>query len=95
MYQLFSLFLLFQKVTIAGVDCEVRSVTTTEVVCVTKPSKKTAMGVNVVVSFEGAGHAIPRTDNVTVDYVDVWSSPFTWGGGPLPTTGKSKFNVLL
>ena len=82
------MFLVLLKVTIAGVDCEVKSVTTTELVCITKPSKKTAMGANVVVAFKGAGHAIPRTDNVTVDYVDVWSSPFTWGGGPLPTTGE-------
>lgn len=74
------------KVTIAGIECDVKSVTSTEVVCITKPSKKTAMGVEVIVSFDGAGNAIPK--NATVDYVDVWSSPFTWGGGPLPTTGK-------
>lgn len=26
--------------------------------------------------------------DATFDYIDVWSSPFTWGGGPLPQAGE-------
>ena len=77
------------KVSIASVLCNVKSSTNTQIVCITGTSNATRMQVDVQVELQNRGLAIPY--NATVDYVDVWSSRFTWGGGPLPTEGLIYF----
>ncbi len=68
-------------VTIAETECEVRSNDDTTIVCVTGPSGRTIRD-QVLVSIDGNRFAI--SDDIYFWYVDLWSSLFTWGGGPLP-----------
>ena len=71
------------NVTIADAVCEVSEYTSETIVCVTERSGRTVRA-PVVVMIPGKGKAV---STVTFWYVDVWSSPFTWGGGPLPAEG--------
>ena len=71
------------RVEIAGTECDIVEQTDTTIVCVTNRSGRTIRA-PVVVSIQG-NYAISRSiENTTFWFVDIWSSPFTWGGGPLP-----------
>lgn len=71
------------RVEIAGTECDVVEQTETTIVCVTNRSGRTIRA-PVQVSING-NYAISRSpENTTFWFVDLWSSPFTWGGGPLP-----------
>ena len=70
-------------VEIAGTVCDVIEQTEQTIVCVTNRSGRTIRA-PVLVSIDG-NYAISRSpENTTFWFVDLWSSPFTWGGGPLP-----------
>ena len=71
------------NVTIARSVCDVVEQTETSIVCITNRSGRTVRA-PVLVWIEGQGFAV---SNVTFWYVDLWSSPFTWGGGSLPQEG--------
>ena len=71
-------------VTIAGSPCIVSSSTASMIVCVTERSGRTVRE-KVMVFVEGKGFAI---SNSHFWYVDLWSSPFTWGGATPPTEGE-------
>lgn len=71
-------------VTIAGVDCEVVRNTETDIVCVTGASGRSIRDQVFVIINEVL---FARSDEIYFWYIDVWSSPFTWGGGPLPREG--------
>ena len=71
------------SVTIAGSPCIVSAQTETNIECVTEGSGRTVRA-KVMVFIEGKGFAM---SNAEFWYVDLWSSPFTWGGGPLPREG--------
>lgn len=71
------------NVSIAGSTCIVVSQTDSEIVCVTEASSRTVRAV-VQVYIDGMGFAL---SNCEFWYVDLWSSNFTWGGGPLPREG--------
>ena len=71
------------SVTIAGTPCAVREYTSTSIICVTGASGRTVTD-RVMVYVEGHGFAV---SNVTFEYVDLWSSRYTWGGGSLPVEG--------
>lgn len=70
-------------VTIAGSVCEVHSQSETEIVCVTGASGRNVQ-VPVMVNINGKGFAI---SGVEFWYVDLWSSPFTWQDGIIPSAG--------
>lgn len=70
-------------VSIAGSNCTVGTVTESSIECTTERSGRTVRA-KVMVLVSGKGFAI---SDVYFWYVDVWSSPFTWGGGPLPQEG--------
>ena len=70
-------------VRIANSKCDVMSQTNTVITCVTNRSGFTVRA-NVMVEIQGKGFAVSQ---VKFWYVDLWSSPFTWGGGPLPMEG--------
>nr|XP_026692211.1 fibrocystin-L-like isoform X4 [Ciona intestinalis] len=72
------------KVSIAGVVCTVLHSTETNIVCQTEPSSKSTSAF-VEVSIVGKGLAINK--NAQFQYVDLWSSIYTWGGLSPPTTG--------
>ena len=71
------------NVTIAGSVCDVVEQTAQTIVCITNRSGRTIRA-PVMVWIDGKGFAM---SNATFWYVDLWSSPFTWGGGPLPQEG--------
>ena len=72
-------------VKIAGVECSVQSVTATQITCLTGKSPKSAMGVDVELSFVGMGRAVPS--DTKFDYIDLWSSKWSWGGKDPPAEG--------
>lgn len=76
------------SVEIDGTSCVATSVTDSEIQCVTG-----AHAGSVVASIEVqiAGNGIAQESfpgDSEFEYIDVWSSPFTWGGGPLPQAGE-------
>ena len=71
------------NVTIAGVECSVSEYAESYIICETGASGQTLRAL-VMVYVEGKGFAV---SSVEFYYVDLWSSPYTWGGGPLPIEG--------
>eukprot|EP00731_Ephydatia_muelleri_P028251 Em0019g1124a len=73
------------NVTIAGIACALLYQDFAQtIICETGPSGITVRA-QVMVYINGMGFA--QSAGVTFFYVDLWSSPFTWGGGPIPTDG--------
>ncbi|XP_043545299.1 PKHD1 like 1, tandem duplicate 1 [Chiloscyllium plagiosum] len=73
------------NVIIAETPCEIQSVNETNIVCVTSahfPSQQTKVIVNV------RGNGIAKLDNADFNYIDVWSSRYTWGGDTPPEAGS-------
>ncbi|XP_043545298.1 fibrocystin-L-like [Chiloscyllium plagiosum] len=73
------------NVIIAETPCEIQSVNETNIVCVTGahfPSQQTKVIVNV------RGNGIAKLDNADFNYIDVWSSRYTWGGDTPPEAGS-------
>ena len=52
---------------------------------------RTTLQAEVKVFVRDKGHAIFSDETLLFEYVDLWSSPFTWGGGPLPILGDSVY----
>jgi hypothetical protein len=72
------------SVTILGVECTVVNQDGTNVECVTGAANITSCDVVMVMN---EGTAMYALSEVQFCYVDLWSSPFTWGGGPIPQEG--------
>lgn len=82
-------------VTIDGAVCEWfgRSTPTdTSIECRTS-EHATTLSAQVEVHIAGKGYALVggSVEDVQFQYVDRWSSPFTWGAGPLPQDGDSVY----
>ncbi|CAM4838655.1 unnamed protein product, partial [Rotaria magnacalcarata] len=73
------------SVSIAGVSCNVQSVTPTVVICFTGSYSATTIQAPVIVSMTNAGIAV---GSVQFQYINLWSSPWTWGGNPPPQAGE-------
>uniref|UniRef100_A0A8C4T925 PKHD1 like 1 n=1 Tax=Erpetoichthys calabaricus TaxID=27687 RepID=A0A8C4T925_ERPCA len=72
-------------VTIAKTSCNVTYVNETEIICITDAqpqSQRTKVKVNV------GSNGIAKLDNADFFYIDVWSSPYTWGGETPPDNGS-------
>ncbi|KAL4228989.1 Fibrocystin-L [Mactra antiquata] len=75
-------------VEIDGSECTVNTVTDTEIVCTTGSHLgSTVAKVEVQISGNGIAEEASSGD-ADYRYIDVWSSPFTWGGGPIPQAGE-------
>ncbi|XP_053388767.1 fibrocystin-L-like isoform X2 [Mercenaria mercenaria] len=75
------------RVEIDGVSCMLSNISNTEIRCITGPHIGSIQTkVEVQVSHNGIANEV-STGDADFQYVDVWSSPFTWGGGPLPEIG--------
>ncbi|KAA0710214.1 Fibrocystin-L Polycystic kidney and hepatic disease 1-like protein 1 [Triplophysa tibetana] len=71
-------------VTIAGSVCDVQSANETQIICVTNDQPKSQeTKVRVLIGNSG----IARMDRADFFYIDVWSSPYTWGGLSPPEKG--------
>ncbi|CAF3091006.1 unnamed protein product [Rotaria socialis] len=73
------------SVSIAGVSCNVQSVSQTVVICFTGSYSATTIQAPVIVSMTNAGIA---AGSVQFQYINLWSSPWTWGGNPPPEAGE-------
>ena len=77
------------KVWIDETVCLVSGASETQIICKTGQSKTTNMAAKVVVKITGKGQAVNKDkSSAHFEYVDVWSSPFTWGGNSPPAKGK-------
>lgn len=72
------------SVSIVGNECSVINQDGNDVECITGASNRTVCGYVLVRDGDTAMYAL---SDVEFCYVDLWSSPFTWGGGPLPQDG--------
>ena len=72
-------------VTIDGTNCTVTSASSTEIVCRTGNHSRT-IETRVRVDVGENGKALD--DGGYFFYVDVWSSPYTWGNKPPPVEGQ-------
>jgi hypothetical protein len=86
------------KVTIDGIDCPIKSMTATQIVCTSGP-RPVFTESTFVVSQKSSGHAANK-NNLVFAYVDRWSDPNTWGGESPPREGDSVYippgqNILL
>ncbi|KAA0710212.1 Fibrocystin-L Polycystic kidney and hepatic disease 1-like protein 1 [Triplophysa tibetana] len=71
-------------VTIAGSVCDVQLANETQIICVTNDQPKSQeTKVRVLIGNRG----IARMDHADFFYIDVWSSPYTWGGLSPPEKG--------
>lgn len=64
------------KVFIAGIPCKMTYFTKTEIRCTTGPRKGT---IETKVRVEVDGKGMATQDQADFQYIDVWSSPYTWG----------------
>ena len=71
-------------VSIAGVACTVQTVTPTSITCFTGTYSQTTVQAPVIVSVVNGGNAI---GSYLYQYIDLWSSPWTWGGAAPPEEG--------
>lgn len=74
-------------VRINDIICVVQSVAADTISCLTGPSSKTNMNSRIEIHCDGKGVAVSNNDKDKFEYVDVWSSPYTWGGKPPPGEG--------
>jgi hypothetical protein len=71
-------------VSIAGVTCSVQTISSTSITCLTGSYAQTTVQAPVIVSIVNAGNAI---SSAQYQYIDLWSSPWTWGGESPPEEG--------
>ena len=71
-------------VSIAGVPCTVQSSSATTITCATGPFVGTTVQAAVLVNLVNVGNAI---GSAQFQYIDLWSSPWTWGGNSPPEAG--------
>ncbi|CAF4012065.1 unnamed protein product [Rotaria sp. Silwood2] len=71
-------------VTIAESSCSLQTVTTTSITCETGSYQYSSVRAQVKVFVNGNGYAISSVD---FQYIDLWSSPWTWGGNEPPEAG--------
>ncbi|XP_073714826.1 fibrocystin-L [Misgurnus anguillicaudatus] len=72
------------NVTIAGSVCDVQSANQTQIICVTNAQNKSQ---ETKVRVQIGNRGIATMDHADFFYIDVWSSPYTWGGLSPPETG--------
>ncbi len=72
------------SVSIAGVSCDVQTITPTVITCLTGSYSATTIQATVIVSMSNAGNAV---GSAQFQYINLWSSPWTWGGNPPPEAG--------
>ena len=70
--------------SIAGVLCSVQSVSSTTITCRTGSYNQTTVQAPVIVNVVNGGNAIGSSQ---FEYIDLWSSPWTWGGSSPPEEG--------
>lgn len=70
--------------SIAGVPCVVQTVNPTSMTCMTGSYPQTTVIARIIVSINGSGNAVGSS---VFQYIDLWSSPWTWNGTAPPEEG--------
>nr|XP_047143668.1 fibrocystin-L-like isoform X2 [Hydra vulgaris] len=78
-------FDLSSQVKIAGVVCQINSISSSQIICRSGPSNKTVQ--NSAVEVFSNKNGLSLFGSVSFSYIDVWSSKFTWGGNDPPVEG--------
>ncbi|CAF4979579.1 unnamed protein product, partial [Rotaria socialis] len=71
-------------VSITDVQCSVQTVSSTSIICLTGSYNQTTIQASVIVSLGNGGNAV---GSAQFQYIDLWSSPWTWGGNSPPEEG--------
>jgi hypothetical protein len=71
-------------VNIAGINCDVQTISSTNITCLTGSYPGTTVQATVIVTVTNGGNAI---SSAQFQYIDLWSSPWTWGGEEPPEAG--------
>lgn len=72
------------NVRLGETPCSVISVSPTEIQCETGSHRYSSIEVGITVSINGSGYA---QGSLLFQYIDLWSSRFTWGGQDPPEEG--------
>ena len=69
------------SVTIHGEECQIKSLSSTQVVCETAPfpREKSQIAVEPIIFVDGGAGKATNVNGETFWYIDRWSSPYTWG----------------
>ena len=79
------------SVHIDGVQCVLNGTITLNTLYCRTSSHRTVIKAKVTVYVRGRGAAMDQDGLGFFDYVDKWSSRFTWGGGPPPLEGETVY----
>ncbi|CAF3925163.1 unnamed protein product [Rotaria sp. Silwood2] len=72
------------SVSIAGIPCIVQTINPTGMTCLTGSYQGITVLAPIIVSINGSGNAV---GSPVFQYIDLWSSPWTWGGNAPPEEG--------
>lgn len=72
------------SVTIAGVSCTIQTISSTSLTCRTGSYSQTTIQAPIILSINGAGNAV---GSVNFQYINLWSSRWTWSGNDPPEEG--------
>ena len=72
------------RVNVGNTPCSVKIVSSTSITCETGSHRYSSIIAPILVSINGSGYA---QGSVLFQYIDLWSSPFTWGGEDPPEEG--------
>jgi len=75
------------QVIIAGVQCNITFISSSEIRCRTESYSKSSIKVEIQVLVVGKGLALNEA-RLEFEYIDLWSSRFTWGGYQPPEEGE-------
>lgn len=75
------------RVTIGGSICIIASVSETQITCHTEPYRLSSAVLSVNADVSGSGLAF-NDGSVQFEYIDLWSSVYTWGGLAPPGEGE-------
>ncbi|CAF0710276.1 unnamed protein product [Brachionus calyciflorus] len=73
-------------VLIAGSECSIRSISSNEIKCSTGSYSNSSIKALIEVFINGVGLAL--NNDVSFEYIDLWSSRYTWGGHEPPAEGE-------
>ncbi|CAF3664415.1 unnamed protein product [Rotaria sordida] len=72
------------SVSIADISCLVQTISSTMITCLTGSYSETTIQAPVIVNLVNGGNAV---GSILYQYIDLWSSPWTWGGDTPPEAG--------
>ena len=73
------------SVTIDNIVCAVQTINATAITCLTGPSPRTNLQAPIDIFISGYGYAMNAS---TFQYMNRWSSTWTWGGRDPPEAGS-------